>query len=74
MNSIAPDPNTVVAFGGARFAVTWKGMEATPVRGLLQELRRRNKVILVDEYHTTNMSCCCKSETATYTAPVSRKR
>jgi hypothetical protein len=74
MNSIAPNPNTVIAFGGAKFAVTWKGMEATPVRALLKELSRRRKVILIDEYHTTKMSYCCESETEVYKGPVSRKK
>jgi hypothetical protein len=77
INNICPEKQkdkTIIAFGGAKFAVTGKGLEATPVRGLLQELSRKRKVILVDEYKTTQISHCCKSDTLVYKGPISKKK
>jgi len=51
--------NTIVVLGSARFATSMKGSRSTPIRLLVRELSKVCRVVLVDEYFTTQMCSGC---------------
>mmetsp|Transcript_1004 Transcript_1004/g.1425 ORF Transcript_1004/g.1425 Transcript_1004/m.1425 type:complete len:270 (-) Transcript_1004:9-818(-) len=50
---------TVVIVGSACFATTFRNSRATPVAMLIKELAKRRRVLLMDEYFTTQMCSGC---------------
>jgi hypothetical protein len=50
---------TIIVLGSARFACTSKGAQATPVGYLVSELAKVRRVVLVDEYYTSQMCSGC---------------
>ena len=53
------NPTTLVAFGDAMFPSSSRGHAASPVKGLYKELKRRCRVIKVDEFRTSQFCSLC---------------
>ena len=58
---VAPDPNTIVAFGKAYCGKNRKGGRV-PVMACRRKLQSLRKVVLIDEFRTSKRSECCGAE------------
>ena len=64
VKDIAPDPNTIIALGDAKFAATCSGLSSCPIAKVVDALARRRRVVTVPEYNTTKRCSHCKSPDA----------
>ena len=60
----AGNSDTIVAFGSAGFSSTSRGHAPAPVKGLYHELKKRCRVIKVDEFRTSKICFKCDRELA----------
>jgi hypothetical protein len=51
--------DTIIILGSAKFACSVKGAQSTPIGMLVKELSRVRRVVLVNEYFTTQMCSGC---------------
>ena len=58
---VAPDPNTIVAFGKAYGGKNRQGGRV-PVLACCRKLQSVRKVVLIDEFNTSERSRCCGAE------------
>jgi len=62
IEKLAPESekhNTIIVLGSARFATATKGAQSSPIGYLMKELSKVRRVVLVDEYFTTQMCSGC---------------
>jgi hypothetical protein len=60
VNEIAPDPNTIIVLGNAKFATVIKGLSACPIAKLVKALSKERRVLIVPEPNTTKMCSYCR--------------
>lgn len=58
---IAPNKNTIIALGDAKFAACCPGLSACPIAKVVQELAKTRRVVITPEYNTTKRCSHCKS-------------
>jgi len=51
--------NSIIVIGSAKFAKSMRGSQTSPVGLLIKEIAKRRRVILVNEYFTTQMCSGC---------------
>jgi len=51
--------NSIIVIGSAQFAKSMRGSQTSPVGLLIKEIAKRRRVVLVDEYFTTQMCSGC---------------
>jgi len=51
--------DSIIVLGSATFATSMKGSQSTPIGRLIKELAKRRRIVLVDEYFTTQMCSGC---------------
>ena len=58
---IAPNKDTIIALGDAKFAVCRPGLSACLIAKVVQELAKSRRVVITPEYNTTKRCSHCKS-------------
>jgi len=62
IEQLAPEhlkADSIIVLGSATFNTSMKGSQATPIGRLIKELAKRRRIVLVDEYFTTQMCSGC---------------
>ena len=61
-NRIAPNPETVIVMGNAKFSSTRVGLSACPIAKITERLSKSRKVVMTPETCTTMRCSCCRNE------------
>jgi transposase len=71
---IAPDPETIIVMGDAKFSKTRVGLSACPIAKITERLSKTRRVVMTPETCTTMKCSCCRDNEVNTVSAVSKTK